>query len=571
MKNLSLRAKITLICVIIIAVFSGVISIYILPQMNKSIDEQVELKLHELVEVPITILEAHYDYYKNQEIEDEEDAKARALKVIKELRYDDHLNYYFVLDYDTNMVMHPIKPQLNGVNLSESKDKNGVRLFTEMVDVVQKDGKGFVQYVWEKPDETEVQPKNSYVEGFKEWELIIGTGVYVDDVEAMKNEIAINILLLAGGIIIILAIFLYIIIRSINKAMRRITEISGKVSDKDYSQKIDMDSDDELGRISTSFDNAIENVREMVTDIHSSVEVVESNSIILDNFVSDFQSAVTKTVEEAETASSSITETASSASNIDTMLDEIKYAVDTVATRATEGASATGDVSRRATDLRIDAIASSKKANDIYDNMKVIMEEAIEKSVAVDQINVLSSSILDITTQTHLLALNASIEAARAGEAGRGFAVVADEIGKLAEQSSETVSRIQSVVLVVNEAVKNICDASQTMLDFIDKEVKNDYDKLVNVSEQYNDDASTFNGIMMDLSATSEELNASMDSIASTISEISIALNLGSGSVSEIAITINDLLNRTQSLNEVNIKNIESVKSLSDTTKGIKL
>lgn len=199
------------------------------------------------------------------------------------------------------------------------------------------------------------------------------------------------------------------------------------------------------------------------------------------------------------------------------------------------------------------------------------MEEAIEKSKAVEQIDILSSSILDITNQTNLLALNASIEAARAGEAGRGFAAVADEISKLADQSSQAVNRIQTVVKEVNESVENLCSASGKILEFVDLEVKPDYEKLVSISEQYNHDASTFNGIMMDLSATSEELNASMDSIADITKEMTGALEMGSESVNTISGYVNEVLDKTQNLTVLNGENLNSVKTLSGKTEQIKL
>lgn len=571
MKNMSLKMKIGLLSSVILIAFTVVIMVYVLPTMNGAIDDQVSTKLEQLTEVPVSILAGHYEDYQNGLYETEEQAMDAALKAIEALRYDDGGNYYFILDYNTNIVMHPIKPDLNGQDMSKSTDKEGTPLFTEMTDVVKADGEGTVDYVWEKPGETEVQPKSSYVVGFEPWHLIVGTGVYVDDVVATKSTLTRNVLLITFIVFILVFVMIFIVIKSINQAMKRIMRVSGQIANKDYSEQIDLERDDELGKIAKSFNFAIENVKSMVTEIDGSITIVTENGKHLNEYVEELEYSVSEAAAETESVSASITETATSAVNISNMVDEIQFAVESVATRATEGATTTADVSSRALDLKDNAVQASEKANEIYENVKVMMEEAIEKSKAVEQINMLSNAILDITNQTNLLALNASIEAARAGEAGRGFAVVADEISKLADQSSRTVTEIQGVVEEVHEAVTHLCDASEHILDFVDKEVKGDYEKLVSVSEQYNDDASTFNSIMMDLSATSEELHASMSSIAEITVEMTEALSLGSESVISIADYVNGLLEKTHQLNDINIENVKSVEQLSVQTSEIKL
>lgn len=570
MKNLSLKIKVIALALIILVLFTVSIMFYIVPTMNKAIDNQVELKLQALVEVPYSTLVAYYDKATSGEM-DEEAALQAALESIEQLRYEENSNYYFILDYDVNMVMHPIKPELNGKNLSDSADAEGNKLFGEMIEVVKSDDEGYVDYVWEKAGETEVQPKSSYVVGFKPWNLVLGTGIYVDDVKAIKTEVSRNVIiitLLIAVLTTILTIFLSI---RINDSVHKIMVVSKKVSENDYTEQIVLDQKDELGSIASAFNHAILNVKNLVYDIDQSIEVVKTNSTQLDANTDQLELIVSSTSRETETILESISESADSARNISDMVDEIKFAVETVATRATEGASTTSDITIRATELKDDSTKSSLKANEIYEEVKHVMEEAIERSKAVEQIDILSTSILEITNQTNLLALNASIEAARAGEAGRGFAVVADEISKLADQSSDAVSRIQNVVTEVNGAVLSLCDASEKILDFVDSEVKPDYEKLVSVSEQYNLDASTFNSIMMDLSATSQELNASMDSISQITRDMSDALSHGSDSVSAVSDNVADILDKTQELNSINNMNVESVNQLVETKSIIKL
>jgi methyl-accepting chemotaxis protein len=194
----------------------------------------------------------------------------------------------------------------------------------------------------------------------------------------------------------------------------------------------------------------------------------------------------------------------------------------------------TRDVADRAIKLEEDATASSDKANLLYHEAKEKLTIAINDSKSVQEINVLAKTILAITAKTNLLALNASIEAARAGEAGRGFSVVADEIGVLAAQSSQTADSIREIVEIVNDSVSRLADSGDELLNFIDTQVLVDYKKLITTSNQYTKDADTFNGIMMDLSAASEELNASMDAILSTINDLAESAESGSQGVTKI-------------------------------------
>jgi len=570
LKNLSLRAKISLLCAGIVVAFTVLIVAFVLPAMGRTIEEQVDQKLVNLIEVPVSIVDKYYEAFEKGEM-DEEEAKSGAFKAIEMMRYDEGGNYYFIIDYNANMVLHPIKPELIGKNLKDSVDAGGKKLFAEMVQVASDEGKGFVEYMWEKPNETKPQPKKSYIKGYKEWDLILGTGVYIDDVIKMKNKMLMQIVIITAVLLVIIIFILIVVIRAINRAMKKITLVTEKVANHDYRDTIQLKSQDELGKIADGFNNAIENVKGIVEDINDSADTVNANSGRLNKHISELEESVSEAAAETETVSASISETVSSANNINDMISEIKVAIESVANRATEGAMTTSDVSNRANELKSEAITSNERAIKVYHDMKGVMEEAIEKSEAVEQIEILSSAILEITGQTNLLALNASIEAARAGDAGRGFAVVAGEIGKLAEQSSKAVEDIQRVVSVVNSAVKNLCSSSQTILDFIDQEVTTDYEKLVNVSEQYNDDANKFNGIMMDLSATSEELNASMDGIAEIADEMTEALNLGSESVTHIAEYVNGLLEKTHDVNDINNENVKSVNALSSNISKIKI
>lgn len=153
----------------------------------------------------------------------------------------------------------------------------------------------------------------------------------------------------------------------------------------------------------------------------------------------------------------------------------------------------------------------------------------------MEQINVLSDTILNIAAQTNLLVLNAAIEAARAGEAGKGFAVVADEISALAESSKDAVNEIQKVANEVILSVEDLSQNSQEILNFIDKTVIADYDSMVNIGDQYNSDSQLVNSIVSEFTVTTEQLSASIQNMVKAINEITLANNENAEGTSKIA------------------------------------
>jgi len=185
---------------------------------------------------------------------------------------------------------------------------------------------------------------------------------------------------------------------------------------------------------------------------------------------------------------------------------EIETFIDTIVQGAKEGSREAREINSRAENIKKSVNKSEQKANLVIIEVINDVEKSIENSSVIEQIKILSETIMQITSQTNLLALNASIEAARAGEAGKGFSVVAEEIRKLAEESKVTVVEIQNISYKVTESVTDLSNNSQKLIKFVENDVVEDYKSMLDVADRYSDDAKFVDSLVTKFSLTSEEL-----------------------------------------------------------------
>ncbi|MEG0641141.1 MAG: methyl-accepting chemotaxis protein [Clostridium sp.] len=308
----------------------------------------------------------------------------------------------------------------------------------------------------------------------------------------------------------------------------------------------------------------ITNVNEESNRIESVVHSVSQNVKILNTNIEE----VSATTEEL---SAGMEETAASTQEMNATADDIERVVQSISKKAQEGAKEANEINKRAIDTKINVTKSQEKALQIFSKTKDKLEEAMENSKVVTQINVLSESIMQISSQTNLLALNAAIEAARAGEAGRGFAVVADEIRKLAEESKNTVIEIQGITEKVTCSVKDLSLSSNELLKFVSEDVQSDYNTLLNVACEYNDDAEFVKNLVLGFSETSEELLASLQEVVKTIEQVSQASNEGAEGTTNIAQKVSDITERSNGILEEVKKSSESVEQLNEEVSKFKI
>ena len=328
---------------------------------------------------------------------------------------------------------------------------------------------------------------------------------------------------------------------SISRPVVELTQTIGKMAKFDLAFDIAESirklarKKNELGQMALSVLFLKDEFNQIITGVRNESQEVDKAVDTVKTYIGDLNVDIQDVSATTEQLSAGMEETAASTEEMNATSVEIETAAESIAERAQEGANDAAQISKRALQLNNNFIEAQKKANKIFIETKSKLEKALEESKSVEQITVLSETIMQITAQTNLLALNAAIEAARAGESGRGFAVVADEIRKLAEDSKNAVSEIQNVTKTVVASVENLAVNSNSLLNYVSEDVDKDYKAMLKATEQYNKDASSIDGIVTEFSATSEELLASIQNMMKAISEITAAANEGAQGTTNIA------------------------------------
>ena len=352
------------------------------------------------------------------------------------------------------------------------------------------------------------------------------------------QQIAIYVtIVIIAAIVAVIGITLFFVVNPAKAATKQVNAIIEGIErgEGNLTERLAVKSKDEIGQLSMGINSFLDQLQNIMKKLRSGseglnvqVSNINSSIVISENSASD----VSATMEEM---SASMEEIAATLDTIATGSKEMLGAVGDMKDLAREGADLTDTIKGKAQGIREDALTSKSNTIVMIEDNKKHLEAAIADSRNVDKINELTNDILGIANQTNMLALNASIEAARAGEAGKGFAVVADQIRDLAERSKDTANRIQQISGLVTDSVDTLAKNANGMLTFIDGTVLSDYDKLVDVANQYYDDADKLDSMMDVIDNKSSELENSITDINEGIDGINTAIDENAQGVTLVA------------------------------------
>ncbi|MGY3454050.1 methyl-accepting chemotaxis protein [Bradyrhizobium sp. USDA 4353] len=503
--------------------FCGLLGLALFQALNlsTSLRQQRQSELQHLVQNALSIVRDEYDKA-NGGSTSMVDAQKRAAERLAKLRYGSG-DYFWINDLAPRMVMHPLKPELNGQDLSQNKDPNGKRLFVEFADVVKKQGAGFVDYQWPKPGKDAPQPKLSYVAGFEPWGWVVGTGVYIDDMQAQVWHSASEVIWAALGVIVIVGGITLLIARRTSKALASMTAALDRLASGDFDIQLPgLARKDELGDMARSIAQfkikSMERANEIAREESERLQAMDRmKAKALRDMAETVERETNKAVgevaggtEEMAGNASSMTESAltlgKNSSSVAAAAEQALANTQTVARASAQLATSISEIAaqvKSSRELTARAVSASAEAQTTVAKL----------SEAASKVGAVTSLINEIAGQTNLLALNATIEAARAGEAGRGFAVVASEVKSLAEQTARATSEIAQQISEIQSSTQ----ASVASIGAIGEVIRN----VEAVSSTIANAIQAQDGVTLEISRTVEETSHAAREVATQIASVS--------------------------------------------------
>lgn len=347
----------------------------------------------------------------------------------------------------------------------------------------------------------------------------------------------VNIVVSILAMVVAMYVVVFKVIKPTKRAQKQLEEIITDIEQRqgDLTKRVDNVSVREIGALNEGINEFISKLQKIfltLTDNTERIDVVVKSvteSVVTSNDSMTDLSALT------EELSATMQDVSNNVDKINDNTEKVNANVRDIAERSDEVREYSIDMKQNADSIeqsaRNNLATTEAKINEILS----ILNQSIEESKSVEQVNMLTEDILSIASQTNLLALNASIEAARAGEAGKGFAVVAEEIRQLAESSTENANNIQKINNTVIQAVRNLADNATNLVNYTNETILPEFNEFVETGEKNKENAAYIESVMNEFAEKTGSLRVSISDIADSLNTISRALNDGVEGVSGVA------------------------------------
>ncbi|MBS7326922.1 MAG: methyl-accepting chemotaxis protein [Thiopseudomonas sp.] len=523
--RISISKRLWLILIIVVSVFVG-FGVMIAKQTYSGLVEAKEIKTQHLVESTHGLLQHFHQLEQSGQLSREQ-AQAQALTAISTIRYGRN-DYFWVNDLQPVMLMHPMNPALDGQNLSGFKDPDGNPIFNEFVRIAKNEGAGFYNYRWPMPGAKDPVQKISYVQLFQPWGWVLGTGVYVDDIQAEFRSVTLKSTAVRTFIIAIMTFLVLGIMRSITRPLREVADALQNIAggEGDLTQQLTYKGNDEIGELSQSFNTFTDKLRTIIIDLQQTAGVLQQSSSELDKAARNSLDSSERQLQETE--------------QIATSMNEVTYSVQEVAKNAEQAAGEVNAASQQVAAGQ-QSIHNSLQQTDL---LSATIAEAVSVMEALaaesTQIGTVLEVINSIAEQTNLLALNAAIEAARAGEQGRGFAVVADEVRLLAQRTQQSTGEVQHMIDSLQKnsraAVQVIQQSSETSARTVEQaNIANaSLEQITLALSALSDLNASIASSMLQQSHVAEEINQNINRVAGLATNSTAAAQQASSSSAEL-------------------------------------